>query len=210
MEDLAEPDWSMRDVSPREQMLWMTIPKTYGLFLQPRDREPRPLKFMPPKSVSKRVIVELSAPWPGEAGPSVRAAEPDELNVSGFEKPRLYGNLELPWLPYPPNLRMFRSPRAPWDAYVVLSGPAPDMLAQLAVDFPELAANATVPEHPAVDPMFHSLKGTQLVVAVPDGARLHLVEILSVEPSRIQRWTVIPAGPGEQPRITGPHPMRHN
>jgi len=203
-EDLARPDWAQRGAGPREHMLWETTPTAYGLFHVPRSLEPRPVNWLPPKGPADRVVVDLAVPWPGEAGPAVRAAWPEERNVSGFERPRTY-DLRLPWLPYPPALYMFRSARAPWDSYVVVSGPASDVLPRLAESAPEVVAAATAPEAPEVDALFHSLKGTELVVPLPAGSRLHLVEIVSAVPWRAQEWIVPAPDPGEAPEVSGPH-----
>ncbi len=204
-EDLAEPTWAMRGASPREHMLWETDPRAYALLSAPAERSPRPGSFLPPRTPGERVVVDLAVPWPGEAGPSVRAAFPEERNVSGFERPRIY-DLRLDWLPYAPNLHLFRSARAPWDAWVVLSGPvAPELPGTVRTVARDLV---TAPEAPEVDALFHALHGTELVVPMPPESRLHLVEVVSAEPPRVQRWTVLPTKPGEPPKVLGPYLMR--
>jgi hypothetical protein len=198
-EDLAAPGWTSRRASPRERVDWHISAVNYGFRSKQlvRDEEAPPLDGA--HSAAPRVVVDLAIPWSTE-GPAVRLARQDERNVSGFEKPRRY-ELELTWLPYAPDLHMFRSPRSPRDAYVVLANP------ENVTDRDAIALGAEPAPPPGVNSLFHALRGTELVVVVPEGTRLHLVDVPSADPSQIRRWTVTSHGSDEEPTIRGPRPF---
>jgi hypothetical protein len=195
-EDLAQPGWSSRRASPREQVDWQVSAVNYGFVSKQliRDEKPPPLDGVHP--LAPRVVVDLAVPWPTD-GPGVRLARADERNVNGFEKPRRYG-LDLPWLPYKPDLHMFRSPGSPRDSYVVLSNP------KVVIDPRAMSLDAQPAASPPVNSLFHSLKGVEVVVVVPEGTRLHLVYVPSSDPSHIWRWIVTSEEADDEPTVRGP------
>ena len=103
---------------------------------------------------------------------------------------------------------VFQQDGAPGDVHLLVAGPAPHMLADLERDFPELGAVVLPPPRP---PRVHAVPwavdGTAVVIGLPAGARLRVTEILSIEPSRIRRWTMDPEQPGV---VHGPGFARHN
>jgi hypothetical protein len=65
------------------------------------------------------------------------------------------------------------------------------MLKDLYRDLPE-AKQLSLPElaPPEVNSIPWAVDGTEVTVGLPQGARLQITEIISIEPSRVRRWWV--------------------
>lgn len=200
-EELAAPRFRARPTSPREQGLRLAIPRVWQLFLQPQDVE---ASESTPAAATSAVSVDLST-LPS-TGPLVSASS---MPRGGEVAPQ---SVALPWTIM--RVTAFQQLGAPGDVHLIVSGPAPDMLQALETDFPELTDVALPPvQAPPVRPVRWEVVGDRVVIALPDGARLRITEIVSIEPSRIRRWMldphVQPDADGRLP-LRGPGFARHN
>ncbi|MBK7977825.1 MAG: hypothetical protein IPK07_32770 [Deltaproteobacteria bacterium] len=198
------PSYAERVPSPREQVMAAVMPDVFRFFLSPREHGPLP-ETRAAEGERQALEVSLARPWMeglGWVGVSDTAALADRLVIDLHADPALqtYRKFPLPWQPgFTATLSTFRRGE---DVFVVLSGPNPyERSIDLATFTPPPYEPITAVERPAPP-------GDRVVLVVPAGARVHFVEVTSLDPSRIYRWYLpSPAIPGA---LAGPIHWRHD
>lgn len=205
--DFSRPAFHQRIPSPREMLLERIIPDTYHTELRRLAMAP-PLFAPAGDGETVTLRIDLSRPWLARSsfvsvaqGPAP-AGDATVLRVGTSPETGSYPRFQLPWEPtYPATLTAFGRND---DVFVVLSGPSPlehPLLPEDAPGVPAPPPPAAVVENPrpAHDAVF---------VVVPARSRVHFVEVLSLDPSRIYRW-VLPSASAPA-ALEGPVHWRHD
>ncbi|MEE2827600.1 MAG: hypothetical protein VX498_00310, partial [Myxococcota bacterium] len=203
VESMAAPSHKARPESPREMGLRLTVPRTWHLFLEPQEA----LEAVAEPAVAGSGVVVDLAFLPTE-GPRVSVAPPPQ---GASLAPRR--GLQLPWSEQV-DVVAFRQLGSPGDVHLIVAGPAPNLLRHLERDFPEFEQLALPPPRPPrAQAVPWTVDGSRVVIGLPEGARLRITEILSIEPSRVRRWmldnTAAPDDEGRLP-LRGPSFARYN
>ena len=200
---LGSPGYEGRPVSPRERMLQQLIPRTYKLHLAQHGAVTGPPA--PGTGGAVRYVVDLSRPWVARngwlrpaagplAGPNVTldlVSEGGARRHDKFPLPAAFGEGQVA------TLAAFHHDDA---VYVVLAGPSRHEVVRVVGGDAEFAPRTTARGRP--------LPGDRFGLLVPAGVPLRVIEVLSLDPSRIYIWQ-LPAGDGVA-RLEGPIHWRHN
>lgn len=201
---VAHPSYAERVPSPREQVMAAVMPDVFRYFLSQREHGPLPETRA---GADRRIALEVSLarPWMEGLrwlGARDAGAPGDDVVIDLYAGGELqtYRKFPLPWQPtFTASLSAFRRGA---DVFVVLSGPNPyERSIDLATFTPPPYEPMTAVERPAPP-------GDRVVLVVPVDARLHFIEITSLDPSRIYRWYLpSPETPGA---LDGPIHWRHD
>ena len=180
-EAMAAPRYADRPTSLREVGLQLAIPEVWQLFLAPQRVPSQEVPASPEVSRALRIdLAEMTS-----VGPKVFEGVIPSENSLGARTVK-----GLLWA-QATHVIAFQQRGAPQDIHLVVAGASPNMLKDLYRDLPE-AKQLSLPElaPPEVNSIPWAVDGTEVTVGLPQGARLQITEIISIEPSRVRRWWV--------------------
>ena len=180
------------------------IPSVYENFLRQRHLHPPPTAEATVAGEPSIVEVDLSHPWVAGLGwVRQRSEQPTaaelSIDVHHEASTQSYARFPLKWSPgYVATLTAFRYGD---DVFLALSGPN---RFEAPVDLKDVRPPPYAPivqaEHPAPP-------GAKVVLVLPPRANLHVIDLVSFDPSRAYRWHVTL---DEPLRIAGPVHWRHD